>query len=99
MPPATYILHMNFTLLLVSLADLLMNLCYLLVNLAVALVNIAFTREFTRFTREFALFTRDQYIWKSMEAADLEIQLRNFLRTGRQYLRCSDNRKYFICGV
>ncbi|MED3757688.1 hypothetical protein P4555_01290 [Peribacillus frigoritolerans] len=90
-----------------------MNLCYLLVNLAVALVNITFTREFTRFTREFALFTRefalftrefraftrDHYIRKSIEVADLEIQLRNCLRTGCHYLRCLDNRKYFICGV
>ncbi|MCY9003085.1 hypothetical protein [Peribacillus frigoritolerans] len=47
MPPATYILHMNFTLLLVDLADLL-------INLAVAIVNIAFTREFALFTRESA---------------------------------------------
>ncbi|WP_230137416.1 hypothetical protein [Peribacillus frigoritolerans] len=90
-----------------------MNLCYLLVNLAVSLVNFAFiadlavftrkfalfTREFTRFTREFRAFTRDHYIRKSIEAADLEILLRNCLRTGRHYLRCLDNRKYFICGV
>ena len=88
MPPATYILYMNF------LADLLMNLCYLLVNLAVALVYIAFTCEFTR-------FTRDQYIWKSIEAADLEIQVRNFLRTGCHYLRCLDNlnTSYVVCRV
>jgi hypothetical protein len=51
---------MNFTLLLVDLADLLINLAVslvnfafiadlvvLLVNLAVAIVNIAFTREFS----------------------------------------------------
>ncbi|MGE7640682.1 hypothetical protein [Peribacillus frigoritolerans] len=38
MPPATYILHMNFTLLLVNLADLLVSLAELLVNSAHLLV-------------------------------------------------------------
>ncbi|MFI9223388.1 hypothetical protein ACPOM7_11455 [Peribacillus castrilensis] len=54
-----------------SLADLLVNSLYLLVSLADLLVNSA--------------FTRDQYILKSIEAADLEVQLRNCLRSGRHF--------------
>ncbi|WP_411835247.1 hypothetical protein [Peribacillus frigoritolerans] len=54
-----------------NLHDLLVNLHDLLVSLADLLVNSA--------------FTRDQYIWKSIEAADLEVQLRNCLRSGRHF--------------
>ncbi|MBD8588614.1 hypothetical protein IFT92_12485 [Peribacillus simplex] len=62
---------MNLHDLLVNLHDLLVNSLYLLVSLADLLVNSA--------------FTRDQYIWKSIVAADLEVQLRNCLRSGRHF--------------